>query len=107
MTLMKSASLLSPYGGTLVDLVVPSAECDELKAYAGHLRSLQLSERSVCDLELLAVGAFSPLDRFMGSQDYRSVLADMRLHSGTIFPIPVTLPVESSTALQLDHDVAL
>ena len=47
----------------------------------------------VCDLELLASGAFSPLDRFMGEADFRRVLAEMRLADGTLFPIPVTLPV--------------
>ncbi len=48
----------------------------------------------MCDLELLAVGAFSPLDRFMGKEDYERVLTEMRLKNGTLFPIPVTLPID-------------
>jgi sulfate adenylyltransferase len=48
----------------------------------------------LCDLELLAVGAFSPLDRFMSEADYKSVLDEMRLADGTIFPIPLTLSVD-------------
>jgi sulfate adenylyltransferase len=96
-----------PYGGELIDLVVPAEAVDELRAYANQLPSLQLSERSVCDLELLATGAFSPLDSFMGSQDYQRVLDEMRLTSGHIFPIPVTLPVGSGESIRLDHEIAL
>ncbi|MBA3532671.1 MAG: adenylyltransferase, partial [Ardenticatenales bacterium] len=59
-------TLVSPYGGTLVDLLVSEDRREETKAYATHLPSIQLSERAVCDLELLATGGFSPLDRFMG-----------------------------------------
>ena len=55
---------------------------------------MQISARSVCDLELLATGAFSPLDRFMGQADYERVLTEMRLKDGTLFPIPITLPVD-------------
>jgi sulfate adenylyltransferase len=50
-------TLISPYGGKLVDLVVPAEEYAEFKAYAGSLPSIQISERAVCDLELLACGA--------------------------------------------------
>ena len=99
--------LISPHGGTLVDLVVPGEARDEAKAYANRLPSLQLSERSVCDLELLATGAFSPLDRFMNQTDYHRVLGELRLTRGHIFPIPVTLPVEPGPAIRLDRDVAL
>jgi sulfate adenylyltransferase len=90
-------------------LLVPAAEVDELKAYASHLPSLQLSSRALCDLELLAVGGFSPLDRFMGQADYQAVLDDMRLSNGHIFPIPITLPVkeEELALLTLGQDVAL
>ena len=78
----QGASLISPYGGTLVDLLVPAEAQDELKAHAGQLPSIQVSERAMCDLELLATGAFSPLDRFMGKADHQRVLDDMRLTSG-------------------------
>jgi sulfate adenylyltransferase len=53
-----------------------------------------LSQRSLHDLELLAVGAFSPLDRFMGKADYERVMEEMRLASGVLFPIPITLTVK-------------
>ena len=99
--------LISPYGGSLVELKVPDEEVQELKSYASHLPSLQLSERAVCDLELLATGSFSPLDRFMGRADYERVLNEMRLSSGQVFPIPITLPADRSANLGLDQEVAL
>ncbi len=107
LTSTKTSTLLSPYGGTLVDLLVSADEHDELKSYADRLPSIQISERSVCDLELLAIGAFSPLDRFMGREDHQRVLDEMRLASDHIFPIPVTLPVEPGPDIQLGQDVAL
>ena len=107
MTIAENSILISPYGGKLVDLMVLPEALDDLRAYANCLPSLQLSERSCCDLELLATGAFSPLDRFMGEEDHQRVLDEMRLCSGQIFPIPVTLPVEPGPAIHLDRDVAL
>ncbi|MBI4617901.1 MAG: bifunctional sulfate adenylyltransferase/adenylylsulfate kinase [Planctomycetes bacterium] len=109
---MKSAStgtstLIQPYGGRLVDLVVPAGDREKEKNRASRLPSIQISDRSVCDLELLATGAFSPLDRFMGREDHRRVLDEMRLSSGHLFPIPVTLPVEEGTPISLDQEVAL
>jgi sulfate adenylyltransferase len=104
---MNPSTLISPYGGRLVDLMAASEEVDRLKAWANQLPSVRLSERSVCDLELLATGAFSPLDRFVGREDYRRILDEMRLTSGPIFPIPVTLPVEPGPALRLDQAMAL
>ena len=99
--------LIPPYGGHLVDLVVKPDEVAELDGYAKSLPSIQLSERSVHDLELLATGAFSPLDGFMGQADYAEVLETMRLASGHIFPVPVTLPVDANDPVTLDQDVAL
>lgn len=99
--------LITPCGGRLIDLLVPADQIADLKAYASHLPSIQLNERAVCDLELLATGAFSPLDRFMGERDYHSVLRDMRLDSGPLFPMPITLPVQPGPAIMPGQDVAL
>ena len=99
--------LIAPYGATLVDLMVPSEAVDEVRAKAIELPSVQLSERSMCDLDLLATGGFSPLDRFMGKEAHQRVLDEMRLSSGYVFPIPVTLPVEPGAEVRLDHDLAL
>ena len=107
MTGIRSELLIPPYGGTLVDLRAPEDALPELKARASTLPSIQLSDRAVCDLELLAVGAFSPLDRFVGREDYDRILDELRLASGALFPIPVTLPVDPGPAVALDREVAL
>ena len=99
--------LIDPYGGELVNLLVPTDELAEVRAYASTLPSIQISERAVCDLELLATGGFSPLDRFMGQADYQSVLDTMRLADGTLFPMPITLPVEPDENIQVGRDVVL
>lgn len=91
---MQKAKLNSPYGGTLVNLVKTGAEREALLELATHLPDVRLSQRSLHDLELLAVGAFSPLDRFMGKADYESVMDNMRLADGTLFPMPITLTVK-------------
>ena len=90
----KSKFLISPYGGKLIDLVVTGAERADLIKLAGTYPTIRLTPRQNHDLELLAVGAFSPLDRFMGQADYNAVLNDMRLVNGTVWPIPITLNIE-------------
>ena len=100
-------ALIAPYGGRLVDLHVPATEAPALRAEAARLPSLQLSDRAVCDLELLASGAFSPLDRFMARADHDRVVGELRRADGTLFPIPVTLPITPETGLRLDGAVAL
>src|SRR5687767_15580147 len=102
------ARLISAYGGTLVNLMVNGEERQEWIEKSSRLPSVQISERSLCDLELLATGAFSPLDRFMGRADYERVLADMRLAGGQLFSIPICLPVDAAaTGLRLDGEIAL
>jgi len=91
----------------LVDLTTPDEQLDSLVAYAKELAAIQLSDRALCDLEMLATGAFSPLDRFMGSEDYSRVVSEMRLNNGQLFPIPVTLPVSDEVKLTLDSEVSL
>ena len=103
---VRSSDLITPYGGQLVDLIVPDNDQEEAKQNAGQLPSIQVSDRIVCDLELLATGGFSPLDKFMGKEDYSSVVENMRLTSGHVFPIPITLPVDSKD-VHLDSTIAL
>ncbi|MFN2121476.1 MAG: sulfate adenylyltransferase, partial [Anaerolineales bacterium] len=91
---MAKAKLITPYGGKLVDLVATGNERDELLGRAPALPSIKISMRNLCDLELLATGAFSPLDRFMGKADYERVLHDMRLSNGVLFPLPITLTAD-------------
>lgn len=99
--------LIAPYGGPLVNLFVPPEAAPELRARASRLPSVQLSERALYDLELLATGGFSPLDRFMGRADFERVVGEMRLASGRLFPIPVTLCVQGGADVHLDRPMAL
>ena len=101
------STLVAPFGGELVDLLVDGESASGLREYGHSLPSVQLSERSTCDLELLATGGFSPLEHFMSHEDHRSVLDQMRLASGEIFPVPVTLPVEPGPAVREGQDLAL
>jgi sulfate adenylyltransferase len=86
-------SLISPFGEKLVNLMVEPEQRAETLAYARCLPCVQVSPRVGLDLELLATGAFSPLDRFMAKADYQRTLTEMRLANGTLYPIPVTLPI--------------
>ena len=107
MTTQGTSTLIEPYGGRLVDLVVSPRRGEELKALSRHLPALQLSSRACCDLELLAIGAYSPLDRFMGEADYECVLSQMRLANGHLFPIPITLPVHADHSFSVGKQIAL
>ena len=103
----QQAELNSPYGGELIDLVVKGDEYEELLEKSSRLPSIQISQRALCDLELLATGAFSPLDRFMGKADYERVLTEMRLTNGILFPIPVTLPVDEDSLSTWGEQITL
>jgi len=102
-----NAGLIPPYGGRLVNLMVTGEDAEALRLHAQALPSIQISDRSACDLELLAIGAFSPLDRFMGAADHDRVVREMRLADGTLFPMPIILPVEPSLDVQVGSDIAL
>lgn len=84
-------SLIAPHGGSLVHRIVSPSDAERLKREAASLTSLTLSAREQCDLEMIAIGAFSPLTGFMGQDDFTRVCRESRLASGFVFPIPVTL----------------
>ena len=105
--ILTTTKLITPVGGTLIDLSVAPEQLTESLANAKELPSLQLSERALCDLELLANGGFSPLDRFMGAIDFARVVAEMRLSNGQLWPIPITLPVSDDAQIELDSEVSL
>jgi len=91
----------------LVNLIVSEERANAIKAASKDYPSLTLDERSLCDLELLAVGGFSPLKGFMGQKHYESVVKDMRLADGTLWPLPVTLPVDPSKGVEVGKPLAL
>ncbi|HET7467635.1 MAG TPA: bifunctional sulfate adenylyltransferase/adenylylsulfate kinase [Candidatus Dormibacteraeota bacterium] len=92
---------MSPHGGALVQLMAGDARVDELRAESVAWPSWDLTPRQVCDLELLLNGGFSPLRSFLGRSDYESVVRDMRLADGTLWPVPVTLDVSDELAGKL------
>ena len=93
---MSTSHLVSPHGGTLVNCIVSDEEAASLKAEAGSIPSIELSAKQACDLEMIAIGAFSPLTGFVGKADFESICNSMRLANGTVFPIPVTLAVDDA-----------
>lgn len=82
-----------PHGGALKELFLSERNADEEKEKAKNYKSWDLTQRQVCDLDLLMNGAFSPLDGFLGKDDYESVCDTMRLTSGVLWPMPITLDV--------------
>jgi len=92
---------IPPHGGTLVNLVAPQNEAARESAEAEHLPKVAIGRRELSDLEMMAVGALSPLTRFMGEKDYRSVLEEMHLENGLPWTIPVTLSADEAEAKRI------
>lgn len=90
-------------------VVLLDSERVRIKRATQELPSWTLSQRQLCDLELILNGGFAPLTGFMNQQDYQSVLAEMRLQNGCLWPMPITLDVDQAFADQLDlgEDIAL
>jgi sulfate adenylyltransferase len=102
-----ATGLNAAYGGPLVDLFADPERAAEMKSTAKDVASLTLDERGLCDLELLAVGGFSPLKSFLNKADYRRVVGEMRLADGTLWPLPVTLPVTPGDGVAEGKPLAL
>lgn len=102
-------SLIQPHGGKLIDRKVTGQEREDLIRRAKDLSRVTLNARNEADLELLANGAFSPLEGFLNEADYRRVRDERRLANGLVWSIPVTLAVDEETRkpLKTGEDVAL
>jgi sulfate adenylyltransferase len=96
-------------GGELIDLKAPAGDCARVHDYAAKLPRVLLNQRDLSDLEMLASGAFSPLNGFMGESDYTHCRDEMRLASGVPWPIPITLAAGEQLArgLKPGQDVCL
>jgi sulfate adenylyltransferase len=99
--LTSTSHLIPAHGGELVQLIASAERSAELKSHSREWPSWDLSARQLCDLELLLSGGFSPLSGFMTRPDYEGVCHDMRLTSGVIWPMPVTLDVTEEFAKKL------
>lgn len=92
---------IMPHGGTLVQRVVEGVEREEGLEQASRLQAIRINNWTISDLDLIGVGAFSPLTGFMNEADYRSVVDTMRLSNGTVWSIPITLAVDDASAAEL------
>jgi sulfate adenylyltransferase len=92
------ATLMPPHGGRLLPRLVSVDERDANLSEARTLYQIRLSSREVSDLIMLAIGAFSPLEGFLGREDYEIVVADMRLRNSLLWPIPITLSASKKEA---------
>ncbi len=99
---MKDGWTIQPHRGELKDLIVPPERAAVLKDIATKIPDLTLEDNHMCDLELIATGAFSPLEGFMVRADYESVLDRMQLQDGTLWPIPVCLDISETKARSLE-----
>ncbi|XGB40678.1 MAG: sulfate adenylyltransferase [Cyanobacteria bacterium LVE1205-1] len=89
---------IQPHGGSLINRVATTAERDEFLNQAKYLPRVQLDQRALSDLEMIAIGGFSPLQGFMAQGDYKTVVTDMRLANGLPWSIPITLSVTETVA---------
>jgi sulfate adenylyltransferase len=105
----KHSEKVEPYGGQLVDLVANEERVGLLKDLALDFTDIVLNDRQLCDFELLASGAFSPLNGFMVQEDFVSVVERMRLKNGMLWPIPICLDVSEALAntLSVGQPVAI
>ena len=104
------SQLVAPHGADAVKpLLAPPAARDEGLKRAAGLRRIALDSRAVSDVLMLGMGAYTPLDGFMGQDDWRGACVDMRLSSGLFWPIPITLPVAPDVAepIRAQEEVAL
>ena len=95
-------NLISPHGGELCELILSESLRFKMQEESLHYPSLTLNDRQLCDLEMLLNGAYSPLRGFLSKEDYNSVLKNMRLANGIIWPIPITLDISEDFSKTLD-----
>ncbi|MEC9375679.1 MAG: bifunctional sulfate adenylyltransferase/adenylylsulfate kinase [Pseudomonadota bacterium] len=91
-----------PHGGELKQLYLDSEAAKQAKVDAKEYKSWDLTDRQLCDLELILNGAFSPLEGFLTQVEYDGVIDNLRLPSGVLWPMPITLDVSEEFSAELD-----
>ena len=106
---MTVKNLIDPHGGKLVNRICEGRVREYLLDQIPTMERIYLSDREISDLEMISIGAFSPLEGFMGKDDYMSVLRDNRLRDGCPWTIPITLAVtkDDEERFITDKDTAL
>ncbi len=94
--------MISPHGGKLISRTASAEEREKLAQAADGMPRVELNQREMADLEMIACGAMSPLEGFMGEADYRSVVDTMRLANGLVWTIPVALSAKTAEQQGLD-----
>lgn len=102
-----TTSLIEPHGGELCNLYVSEERKKELKSLLINYESWTLTDRQVCDLELILNGGFSPLKGFLNKKDYDSVVKNMRLADETLWPMPITLDIIKEISDKLSQGAKL
>ncbi|KRE44395.1 sulfate adenylyltransferase [Paenibacillus sp. Soil724D2] len=92
---------IKPHGGKLINRLVPAEEREELLKHAALLKQIRVNSWTISDLDLIGVGAFSPLVGFLEEKNYTSVVETMRLTDGTVWSIPVTLSIDPEVAASI------
>ena len=98
---MTTDHLIAPHGGTLVDLLVSESDREKLVDESKHFPKVVVSPRELSDLEMLAVGALSPLTGFQGEAECHSILDSMHLENGLPWTIPVTSSLSAEEAKRI------
>jgi sulfate adenylyltransferase len=98
---MEPPQSIAPHGGTLIDLLVSERDRDKLADEARNFPKLTVNERELSDLEMLSIGALSPLTGFQGKAEYDSILDSLRLPNGLPWTIPVTLSLTDEEAKRI------
>lgn len=102
-------TLIAPHGGELILNMASEAECANLRERAQNLSHLTIGSRQLADLEMLAIGAYSPLGGFMNHADYLGVVNDMHLSNGLPWSVPITLSAskDEADAIKIGSQIAL
>jgi sulfate adenylyltransferase len=103
------SNLVMPHGGKLLPRLLKGEELVEARKRAERLRKVHMTSRETSDLIMIGIGAFSPVNAFMGNDDWKGICEEFKMGNGTFWPIPITLSVsgDEASGLREGDEVAL